>query len=141
MTYSMASLLKKTIRGNTYYARECRRVDGQPKIVWQKYLGRADDIIAALTQTTAPRTTPPEQAVITEFGAVVAFTMWPDACAWSSTSTATSPPDGGRADPASDTTCWSPPSIAAPIPAARSRSPPGINARRCAASWTSDRSH
>jgi hypothetical protein len=50
MTYSMASLLKKTIRGKTYYyARECRRVDGKPKIVWQKYLGRADDIIAALT--------------------------------------------------------------------------------------------
>ena len=34
MTYSMASLLKKTIHGKTYYyARECRRVDGKPKIV------------------------------------------------------------------------------------------------------------
>jgi transposase len=74
MTYSMASLLKKTIRGKTYYyARECRRVDGKPKIVWQKYLGRADDIIAALTQPTTPLTTAPEKAVITEFGAVVAL--------------------------------------------------------------------
>src|SRR3954463_5700628 len=74
MTYSMASLLKKTIRGKTYYyARECRRVDGKPKIVWQKYLGRADDIIAALTQSTTPRTAAPEKAVIPEFGAVVAF--------------------------------------------------------------------
>src|SRR4051794_16916944 len=74
MTYSMASLLKKTIRGKTYYyARECRRVDGKPTIVWQKYLGRADDIIAALTQPTTPRTTAPEKAVITEFGAVVAL--------------------------------------------------------------------
>src|SRR5207248_3347999 len=74
MTYSMASLLKKTIRGKTYYyARECRRVDGKPKIVWQKYLGRADDIIAALTQPTSPLTTAPEKAVITEFGAVVAL--------------------------------------------------------------------
>src|SRR5512135_216701 len=74
MTYSMASLLKKTIRGKTsYYARECRRVDGKPKIVWQKYLGRADDIIAALTHPTTPLTTAPERAVVTEFGAVVAL--------------------------------------------------------------------
>jgi transposase len=74
MTYSMASLLKKTIRGKTsYYARECRRVAGQPQIVWPKYLGRADDIIAALTRPTTPRTTAPEKAVITEFGAVVAL--------------------------------------------------------------------
>ena len=73
MTYGMASLIKKSIRGKTYYyARECRRVDGKPKIVWQKYLGRADDIIAALTQPTTPLTTAPEKAVITEFGAVVA---------------------------------------------------------------------
>src|SRR3954451_3571600 len=73
MTYSMASLFKKTIRGKTYYyARECRRVDGKPKIVGQKYLGRADDIITALTQPTAPAATP-EAAVITEFGAVVAL--------------------------------------------------------------------
>ena len=74
MTYSMASLIKKTIRGKTYYyARECRRVDGKPKIVWQKYLGRADDIIAALTQPTTPLATAPEKAVVTEFGAVVAL--------------------------------------------------------------------
>ncbi len=74
MSYSMASLLKKTIHGKTYYyARECRRVDGKPKIVWQKYLGRADDIIAALTQPTTPLTTAPENAVVTEFGAVVAL--------------------------------------------------------------------
>src|SRR3954470_13629233 len=74
MTYSMASLLKKTIRGKTYYyARECRRVDGKPKIVWQRYLGRADDIIAALTQPTTPLATAPEKALVTEFGAVVAL--------------------------------------------------------------------
>src|SRR6516162_1435370 len=74
MTYGMASLIKKSIRGKTYYyARECRRVDGKPKIVWQKYLGRADDIIAALTQPTIPLATAPEKAVVTEFGAVVAL--------------------------------------------------------------------
>ena len=74
MTYSMASLIKKTIHGKAYYyARECRRIAGKPKIVWQKYLGRADDIIAALTQPTAPATIAPEKAVITEFGAVLAL--------------------------------------------------------------------
>src|SRR3954466_12331755 len=74
MTYSMPSLIKTTIHGEAYYyARECRRIDGKPKIVWQKYLGRADDIIATLTHSTTPRTAAPEAAVITEFGAVVAL--------------------------------------------------------------------
>jgi hypothetical protein len=76
MTYFMASLIKKTIRGRAYYyARECRRVHGKPTIVWQKYLGRADDIIAALAPSR-PTTQPPlrrREAVITEFGAVVAL--------------------------------------------------------------------
>jgi hypothetical protein len=37
----MASLIKKVIRGRPYYsARQCKRVDGKPKIVWQKHLGR-----------------------------------------------------------------------------------------------------
>lgn len=44
---TMASLTAKTVKGRTYYyARECKRVDGKPRIVWQQYLGRADDIIA-----------------------------------------------------------------------------------------------
>jgi hypothetical protein len=71
----MASIIKKTIRGRAYYyARECRRIDGKPTIVWQKYLGRADDIIAALVPQ--PDTHPParpREAVITDFGAVVAL--------------------------------------------------------------------
>jgi transposase len=76
MTYFMASLIKKTIRGRAYYyARECRRVNGKPTIVWQKYLGRADDLIAALVPSR-PATQPParrREAIITEFGAVVAL--------------------------------------------------------------------
>ena len=45
----MASLTAKRIRGHTYYyLRECQRVDGKPKIVWQKYLGSAEDVAAAL---------------------------------------------------------------------------------------------
>jgi transposase len=76
MTYFMASIIKKTIRGRAYYyARECRRVDGKPTIVWQKYLGRADDIIAALapSRPTTKRPARRREAVITEFGAVVAL--------------------------------------------------------------------
>ncbi|TFH48316.1 MAG: IS1634 family transposase [Lysobacterales bacterium] len=69
----MASIIKKTIRGRPYYyARECQRVDGKPKIVWQKYLGRVEDIIAALT-TPAPSAPKPTEAVITELGAVAAL--------------------------------------------------------------------
>jgi transposase len=75
MTYCMASIIKKTIRGNVYYyARECRRINGKPKIVWQKYLGRADDLIAAVTSPAASHPPPAaKEATITEFGAVVAL--------------------------------------------------------------------
>ena len=75
MTCDMASLTKKIIRGKPYwYARECKRVDGKPKIVWQKYLGRADDIIEAVTRAADPAPPPkPKQAVVFEFGAVAAL--------------------------------------------------------------------
>jgi transposase len=72
----MASLIKKIIRGRPYYyARECRRVNGKPTIVWQKYLGRAEDIVAAFTRPNpqAQRPAQPREAVITDFGAVVAL--------------------------------------------------------------------
>jgi len=62
----MASIIRKTIKGHQYYyARECRRVGGRPKIVWQKYLGRADDIVHALTQAQSPS---PQEADVVEFG-------------------------------------------------------------------------
>jgi transposase len=71
MTYGMVSIIKKTIRGKLYYyARECRRVDGKPKIVWQKYLGKAEDIVAAVGQ---PQPLPIASTVVTEFGAVAAL--------------------------------------------------------------------
>lgn len=71
----MASLVKKTIRGKPYYyARECKRVEGKPKIVWQKYLGRPQDIIDALTGPTATGApAPPKEATISDFGAVAAL--------------------------------------------------------------------
>src|SRR3954469_11530047 len=71
MTYSMVSITKKTVPGNTYYyARECRRVDGKPKIVWQKYLGKAEDIVIALSR---PQAASPQAALVTEFGALAAL--------------------------------------------------------------------
>ncbi|WP_206446928.1 IS1634 family transposase [Agrococcus sp. KRD186] len=45
----MASVYGKQINGQTYYyLRESARVDGMPKIVSQRYLGKAEDIAAAL---------------------------------------------------------------------------------------------
>ena len=45
----MASITSKRVgRGLYYYMRECKRVNGKPKVVWQKYLGRAEDILAAV---------------------------------------------------------------------------------------------
>lgn len=67
----MVSLVKKTIRGKPYYyARECKRVNGKPKIVWQKYLGRAEDIVALCTEPAVPK---PTEAVVRDFGAVMAL--------------------------------------------------------------------
>jgi len=76
MTYHMASITKKMIRGRPYYyARECKRVDGKPKIVWQQYLGRPEDIINAMTQGPLPAEAmpKPKEATIVEFGALAAL--------------------------------------------------------------------
>lgn len=68
----MVSLVKKNIRGKPYYyARECQRIDGKPKIVWQKYLGKAENIVAAVTQPLVA--VKGGAAVVTEFGAVAAL--------------------------------------------------------------------
>src|SRR3990172_10212790 len=51
----MASLTKKTFSGRTYYyLRETARVQGRPKVVKTTYLGRAEDIEAALKGTLRP---------------------------------------------------------------------------------------
>ena len=45
----MSSLIGKRIGGQTYYyMREVARVGGKPKIVSQRYLGKAGDIAAAI---------------------------------------------------------------------------------------------
>jgi len=61
----MPSLTPKKIGGHTYYyARYCQRVDGQPKIVRQVYLGKIDDLVAA-----AERSQQPPQPLETEVAA------------------------------------------------------------------------
>ncbi len=49
----MASIVGKTIKGQTYYyLREVARVGGRPKIISQRYLGKATDIEAAVEGAT-----------------------------------------------------------------------------------------
>ncbi len=50
----MASIIGKTIRGQTYYyLREVARVNGKPKVISQRYLGKAADIEAAVNGASA----------------------------------------------------------------------------------------
>lgn len=50
----MGSIIGKTIKGQTYYyLREVARVGGKPKVVSQRYLGKAADIEAAVGGATA----------------------------------------------------------------------------------------
>lgn len=67
----MASLTKKKVGNHLYwYARQCAWVDGRPKIVWQKYLGKADDIIKKVTEK--PEIPDPKEVVLYDFAAVAA---------------------------------------------------------------------
>ncbi|MCP4274546.1 MAG: transposase, partial [Gammaproteobacteria bacterium] len=68
----MASLTKKKISGHIYYyARESKRVKGKPKIVWQKYLGKIEDIIKAVENKDKPSI--PDEVVVSRFGAIAAL--------------------------------------------------------------------
>ena len=50
----MASIISKKIGGHTYYyLAESARVGGKPRIVSQRYLGKAADIDAAVQGATA----------------------------------------------------------------------------------------
>jgi transposase len=65
----MSSIIGKTINGQTYYyAREVARVGGKPKIVSQRYLGKAPDIEAAV----AGATTLPDRTRHLAFGDIAA---------------------------------------------------------------------
>ncbi len=45
----MASIISKKVNGQSYYyLRQMARVDGKPKMAWERYLGKAEDIEAAV---------------------------------------------------------------------------------------------
>lgn len=70
----MASLTAKVVHGKTYYyARECQRVNGKPKIVRTIYLGSADDLIAAALKQRQGQAPQPQSVDIAAFGDVVAL--------------------------------------------------------------------
>jgi transposase len=70
----MASLTAKVFRGKTYYyARECQRINGKPKIVRTIYLGSADNLIAAALQRQHDLAPQPHSVDIAAFGDVAAL--------------------------------------------------------------------
>jgi len=70
----LASLTAKIIHGKTYYyARECQRINGKPKIVRTVYLGSADDLIAAATKQRQDLTPTPQSVDIAAFADVTAL--------------------------------------------------------------------
>lgn len=72
----MASLTPKIVHGRTYYyARECQRVEGKPKIVKTTYLGSLEHILQAVTAAQKP--IPPKSARPASFGDVAA--LWDQA--------------------------------------------------------------
>jgi len=67
----MASIIKKIKKGRPYYyAVESKRVDGKPRIVWQKYLGTVEGMVARAEEARPER---PKEAVIFELGGVAAL--------------------------------------------------------------------
>ena len=67
----MASIIKKIKNGNPYYyAVVSARVNGEPRIVSQKYLGSVDKIISNAENAKPPE---PNEAVVYEYGGVTAL--------------------------------------------------------------------
>ncbi|MBW1909596.1 MAG: IS1634 family transposase [Deltaproteobacteria bacterium] len=67
----MASITKKIKKGRPYYyAVESKRIDGKPRIVWQKYLGTLDAIINRAEESKPPK---PKHTVIFEAGGIAAL--------------------------------------------------------------------
>ena len=64
----MARLMRKTVRGHEYwYAVESKRVDGKPRIVWQRYLGKMEDVVARCLEGPGAY-----DVVVYDFGAIAA---------------------------------------------------------------------
>ena len=67
----MASITKRIISGHTYYyAVRCQRVNGKPRLTWQKYLGTAEDIIESRTR---PKVVKPKRTKLFDYGGVMAM--------------------------------------------------------------------
>ena len=67
----MPSLIHKMKKGRPYYyAVQSARVNGKPRIVWQKYLGTVEAIVARTENAQPPR---PKEAVLFEAGGVAAL--------------------------------------------------------------------
>ncbi|MCL5066293.1 MAG: IS1634 family transposase [Firmicutes bacterium] len=62
----MATITKRKVHGHIYYYLVAsKRIDGQPRLVLQKYLGRAEEVVAKL-EGKAPV---PQRVVVREYGA------------------------------------------------------------------------
>ncbi len=67
----MASIIKKKKKNRWYYyAVQSARVNGKPRIVWQKYLGTVDAIVKRAEGVRPPK---PKESVIFEAGGVAAL--------------------------------------------------------------------
>jgi transposase len=67
----MASITKKIKKGHPYYyAVESKRIDGKPRIVWQKYLGTLEAIVKRADDSRPPK---PKHTIIFEAGGIAAL--------------------------------------------------------------------
>jgi len=67
----MATITRRKVKKHTYYyAVECQRVNGKPRLVMQKYLGSADQIINAVEGCRKP--SKPKSVRVFSFGGVAA---------------------------------------------------------------------
>ncbi len=67
----MTTIIKKIKSGRPYYyAVESARVNGKPRIVWQKYLGTVESIVERANRAKPPK---PKETVIFQFGAAAAL--------------------------------------------------------------------
>lgn len=63
----MPSLTRKTFNGRSYYyLRECKRVNGKPKIVWTKYIGTIEKLIELVDKKN--NLIPPDETITLPFG-------------------------------------------------------------------------
>jgi transposase len=75
----VASLTKKRKNGHDYYyVTKSGRVNGKPRVVFQKYLGRVEDVVARLCEETPKRE--PDEALCIDFGGPAALLAIAESC-------------------------------------------------------------